>query len=128
MEQLDYTVESTKSVDDAIAAVEAKAREKGFGVLCVHDIKATLAGKGFDRAPLKIVEICNPRYAHEVLKADVKISLMLPCPVSVYSEGGKTYISAMRPKAMTTFYPKADIERIAGEVDRIIVDIVEGAK
>ena len=128
MEKLDYTVESNKSMDDAVEAVEAKAKEKGFGVLCVHDIQATIAGKGFDRGPLKIVEICNPGYAHEVLKADVKISLMLPCPVSVYPEGGKTRISAMRPKIIADFYPEAGIERIAGEVDRIIVDILEGAK
>ncbi len=73
MEKYDYTMETKKSFDDAVAAVEAKSREKGFGVLHVHDVKATLAAKGFDREPLKIIEICNPRYASEVLKKDTRV-------------------------------------------------------
>ncbi len=43
MAKFDYTVETKKSFDDAVAAVEAKSREKGFGVLHVHDVKATPA-------------------------------------------------------------------------------------
>lgn len=126
--ELDYTVETKKSMDGAVSAVEAKSIEKGFGVLHIHDVKATLAGKGFDREPLKIIEICNARYASEILKKDVKISLMLPCPISVYVEGGKTYISALRPRVMADFYPDADIKATAEEVDRIILDIVNESK
>jgi uncharacterized protein (DUF302 family) len=98
MEKFDYTVETKKSFDDAVTAIEVKSKEKGFGVLHVHDVKATLAGKGFDREPLKIIEICNARYANEVLEKDIKISLMLPCQVSVYVQDGKTYISTLRPE------------------------------
>jgi uncharacterized protein (DUF302 family) len=125
MEKIDYTVETTKDFDEAVAAVEAKSKEKGFGVLHVHDVKATLASKGFDRNPLKIIEICNPRYASEVLRADIKISLMLPCPISVYVEGGKTYISTLRPKMISDFYPEANIKALAEEVDTIVLNIVD---
>ncbi len=127
MEKFDYTVETKKSFDDAVAAVEAKSREKGFGVLHVHDVKATLAAKGFDREPLKIIEICNAKYAHQVLAKDIKISLMLPCPISVYREGGKTFISTLRPKVISDFYPQAGIEAIAAEVDRTVLAIVDEA-
>ena len=125
MEKLDYTVETTKGLDEAVAAIEAKSKEKGFGVLHIHDIKATLVSKGFDREPLKIIEICNPRYASEVLKADVKISLMLPCPISVYEEKGKTYISTFRPKVISDFYPGANIKALAEELDAIVLNIVD---
>ena len=91
MESLDYTVETKKSFDEAVEAVLAKSKEKSFGVLHIHDVQATLAGKGFPRGPLKIIEICHPKHAHDVLEKDVKISLMLPCPISVYVESGKTY-------------------------------------
>ncbi|MEM7828216.1 MAG: DUF302 domain-containing protein, partial [Candidatus Aenigmatarchaeota archaeon] len=63
MEKFDYTVETQKSFDEAVAAIEAKSKEKGFGVLHIHDVKATLASKGFESAPLKIIEICNAKYA-----------------------------------------------------------------
>ncbi len=128
MEKFDYTVETNKSFDEAVAAIEAKSKEKGFGVLHIHDVKATLASKGFDRESLKIIEICNARYASEVLKKDIKISLMLPCPISVYVEGGKTYISTLMPKVIAEFYPEADIKEIAEDVDRIVLSIVDESK
>ncbi|VAX30877.1 hypothetical protein MNBD_NITROSPIRAE03-1756 [hydrothermal vent metagenome] len=128
MEKFDYTVETNKSFDEAVEAIIAQTKEKGFGVLHVHDVKATLAGKGFEREPLKIIEICNAKYANEVLKADVRIALMLPCPISVYVENGKTCISALRPKIMSDFYPDANIKATAEEVDRIVLEIVDGAR
>jgi uncharacterized protein (DUF302 family) len=128
MEQLDYTFETKKSFDEAVEAVQAKSRDKSFGILHVHDVQATLAGKGFRRGPLKIIEICHPKHAFDVLEKDVKISLMLPCPISVYVENGKTYISALRPKLMGSFYPQARIEEIAEAVDRAITAIVDEAK
>ena len=87
MEQFDYTVQSSKGFDETVAAVEAKSREKGFNVLVVHDVKATLESKGFSREPMKIVEICNAKYVDQVLAKDIKIALMLPCPVVVYVAG-----------------------------------------
>ena len=128
MEPLDYTVETKKSFDEAVEAVQAKSREKNFGILHVHDVQATLAGKGFRRGPLKIIEICHPKHAFDVLEKDVKISLMLPCPISVYVENGKTFISALRPKLMSGFYPQAQIEAIAEAVDRAITAIVDEAR
>ncbi len=91
-------------------------------------MKATLAGKGFDREPLKIIEICNARYANEVLKKDIKISLMLPCPVSVYVQDGKTYISTLRPRVIGEFYPHVEIKALADEVDNIVVSIINESK
>lgn len=124
----DYTVETNKSFDEAVSAIEAKSKEKGFGVLHIHDVKATLASKGFDREPLKIIEICNAKYASQVLAKDIKISLMLPCPISVYVENGKTYISTLMPKVIAEFYPQADIQAIAEEVDKIILSIVDESR
>jgi uncharacterized protein (DUF302 family) len=128
MEEFDYTVETNKSFDEAVSAIEVKSKEKGFGVLHVHDVKATLAGKGFDREPLKIIEICNARYANEVLKKDIKIALMLPCPVSVYVQDGKTYISTLRPIVISDFYPQADIKALAADVDETVLSIVDEAR
>lgn len=128
MQKFDYTVETKKSFDEAVSAIEAKSKEKGFGVLHIHDVKATLASKGFDSVPLKVIEICNAKYASEVLSKDIKISLMLPCPISVYVENGRTYISTLRPRVIADFYPEAEIKSIAEEVDEIVLSIVEESK
>lgn len=128
MEPFEHTVITNKTFDEAVAAVQEKAAEKGFRVLHVHDVAATLAEKGFPRDPLKIIEICNAKYASQVLEHDVRISLMLPCPISVYVKDGKTHISTLLPSSMSQFFPEARIEHIAGEVERIVLDIVEAAR
>ena len=124
MRGFEHTVTSSKSFDDAVAAVERIAAEKGFRVLHTHDVAATLAEKGFPREPLKIVEVCNAKYASQVLNRDVKISLMLPCPISVYVEGGTTHLSTMLPTTISEFFPDAGIEEVAAQVEKTVLEIV----
>ena len=128
MQKFDHTVESSKSFDEAVASVEAKCKEKGFSVLHTHDVKATLAAKGYDREPLAIIETCNAQYASEALNKDIRVALMLPCPITVYVQGGRTYLSTLRPRVLKDFYPEAGIDEIAEAVDKIILSIIAEAK
>lgn len=128
MKEFERTTTTNKSFSDAVSAIEQKAAEKGFRVLHTHDVAATLAEKGYPRDPLKIIEICNAKYASQVLNKDVKISLMLPCPISVYVKDGATYISTMLPSAIEDFFPEAGIGGEAAEVERIVLDIIEEAR
>jgi len=128
MSEIDYTVETGKGFDEAVRAVEEKTAAKGFSVLHTHDVAATLGAKGFRREPLKIIEVCNARYANEVLAKDINLALMLPCPISVYRNGGKIFISTFRPSAIARFFPEAGVERIAGEVEKTILEIINEAK
>lgn len=128
MRTFQRTVTTEKSFDEAVAAVEQASAENGFRVLHTHDVAATLAEKGFHRDPLKIVEICNAKYASQVLARNVKISLMLPCPISVYVEGGATHISTMLPTAIVDFFPDAGIADLAAQVEKIVLEIVEEAR
>ncbi len=121
------TVAEGSSFEEAVAAIETASQAKGFRVLHIHDVKATLEEKGFSRDPLKIIEVCNAKYASQALQADVKIALMLPCPICVYVEEGKTKISTMRPRVLASFFPAAGIEKLAQEVDDAIVEIVNTA-
>lgn len=126
--KIDYTVETAKTFDDAVAAVENKSAEKGFRVLHVHDVAATLNEKGFPQAPLKIIEVCNARYASQVIKADINVALMLPCPITVYTKDGKTHISTMLPSLMGEFFADPAITAVAGEVQKAVLAIVNEAK
>jgi len=128
MKAFERTVTTGKTFDDAVAAIEKKSAEKGFRVLHTHNVAATLAEKGFPLAPLKIIEICNAKYASQVLNKDVKISLMLPCPISVYVKDGKTHISTLLPSSIAQFFPEAGIDDLASEVEKIVVSILEEAE
>lgn len=127
MNKFEYTVTTDKSFEDTVSAILQKATENNFRVLHTHDIAATLTEKGFPRPPLKVIEICNAKYASKVLEKDVKISLMLPCPISVYVVDGKTHISTMLPTSIALFFPHAGIEGIASEVENIVLKIIKDA-
>jgi len=127
MRDFEYVVKSAKSFDDAVRAVEQATAAHGFRVLHTHDVAATLAEKGFQREPLKIVEICNARYASEVLQKDVLAALMLPCPIAVFEQAGATQIATMRPAVMKQFYPGIGIDAVADQVEQAALAIVDEA-
>ena len=129
MKNFEYTVKTSKSFEEAVSAVEQNTAAKGFRVLHTHDVAATLAEKGFQREPLKIVEICNAKYANEVLQKDISTALMLPCPITVYEKDGKTHISTMLPSVIGEFFPGKGIEPVAAQVEQTVLAIVnESAK
>jgi uncharacterized protein (DUF302 family) len=125
---IEYTVETRKPFDEAVSAVEQASVAHGFRVLYTHDVAATLAEKGFPREPLKVVEVCNARYASELLEKDIRTALMLPCPISVYSRQGKTFISTMRPSLIADFFPEAKIEQTALTVETAVRQIIDEAR
>ncbi|MBA4370963.1 MAG: hypothetical protein C0418_05220 [Coriobacteriaceae bacterium] len=125
--QLDHTVPTERSFDEAVETVCTGLAAAGFRVQFVHDVSATLAEKGYQRERVSIIETCNARYAHEVLARDVKIGLMLPCPVMVYEESGSVFISTMRPTLIGAFFPEAGLEDVAGEVEAILTRVIDEA-
>ena len=127
MDQVTYDKSSSRSFDDVVAAIEKLTAEKNFRVLHIHDVQATLAEKGLEREPLKIIEICNGKFAHEALSKNIGTSLFMPCKINVYTENGETRLKAIRPAAIAQFMPDSGLEKMATEVDGIITEIVDRA-
>ncbi len=125
--ELDYTVSTDKTFAEAVSAVTKRTAAHGFKVQFVHDVTATLAEKGFVREPVTIIEMCNAKYASQVLSRDVKIGLMLPCPVMVYEQDGKVFIATMRPSLIGAFFPEAGIDDVAAEVEAVLIEIIDEA-
>jgi len=126
--ELDYTVKSSKSFDEAVDAVTAAVPDLGFKVQHVHDLAAALQKKGHAREPLKIIEICNADHAAAVLEKNVKIALMLPCPIVVYEEDGEVFVSTLRASVMADFYPEAEIGDVSEQVEEALVSAVNAGR
>ena len=123
-----YTVDTTKSFEAAVEAVREKVVEKNFRVVNTYDVAANLAEQGYPRGPLKVIEVCNARFASQALDKDINVALMLPCPIAVYTEGGKTFISTMRPSALAAFSPGSGLEDIATQGEQIVLQIIDEAR
>ncbi|MGB5939536.1 MAG: DUF302 domain-containing protein [Rhodanobacter sp.] len=124
-----YVVETTKGFDQAAADLEAAIVRNGFGVLHVHDLGATLRGKGvaFERE-CKVFEVCNPRQAARVLAVDMRLNMALPCRVSVYTEAGGTRIGMIEPVAMLAMLSTDPaLAQVAQEVQAVVMRSIDEA-
>ena len=126
--EFDYTINTTKTFDEAVQSVQEEIVKASMRVLYVHDVQQTLSEKGFQREPFKIIEFCSAKYANEFLNLDIKIGLCLPCKINVYTKDGTTFISGMRPIVLTHFFPEADFGDRPKEIDEIIQTIINNAK
>ncbi len=125
-----YVVETRKASDVAVKDLEEAVKRNRFGVLHVHDLRRTLKEKGIDFPnACKILEVCNPQRATEVLSHDMIMNLALPCRISVYQDGGKVKIGMIRPTALLSLFPGADALRsVAEEVERETMKMIDEAK
>jgi uncharacterized protein (DUF302 family) len=125
-----YIVESSKSVDQASTDLQDAVKRNGFGVLHIYDLKQTLQEKG---APIdqecRILEVCNPQKARDVLEADMSMNMALPCRISVYEQDGQTRIGLISPKSLLSLLSELpELSALADEVDTAIQRMIEEAK
>jgi len=125
-----YTVETSKTFEQAAADLEAAVKRNEFGVLHIHDLGNTLRSKGIDFAEqCKVFEVCNPRQAGKVLSADMKLNMALPCRISVYTEKGRTKIGMIKPVPMLAALSQdATLVNIAHEVEAMTRKMIDESK
>lgn len=124
MDKLAYQMKSDKSFDTVVSNLEKQTVEHKFRVLHVHDVQATLAEKGLQREPLKIIEVCNAGFAHEALGKNVNVALFMPCKFSVYTEGDQTVVTLARPSMIADMMPGAGLEDLADNVEETLKKVM----
>ena len=122
-----YIVETSKSVEQAVADLQAAVARHKFGVLHIHNLQETLKKKGVEFLnACQILEICHPHSAKDVLMVDMALNMALPCRVSVYSENGQTKIGMIRPTAMLrALSDSPKLEAIAKEIEVSLIAMID---
>lgn len=103
-------IQSPLAFEETLEQIEANA--KGMGWKVPKKWKANFQRNfqkivGVDIGPNKLLKMCEPNAAANILKHDEykKLSVMMPCTIAVYEKSdGKTYISVMNLKFMSMMY------------------------
>ncbi|MBR7553126.1 DUF302 domain-containing protein [Allobacillus sp. GCM10007491] len=126
-----YTVETTKSVEEAAKKLEESLKEKQFGVLWKFDVKGTLESKDLDyEYPFLVLEVCNPKAAKEVLTTNQMVGYMLPCKMVVYQDDkdGKTKIGMPKPTELMKMVGDETIYETAKDIENKLIEAIEQSK
>jgi len=112
--------------EQAVEKTTATLKEEGFGVLMEIDVKATLKKKlEADFRRYVILGACNPPLAHQALKAELEIGLLLPCNVIVYEENGGSVVSIVDPISMLGVVENPELSPVADEARTRLRRVIE---
>jgi uncharacterized protein (DUF302 family) len=114
--------------DAVVTEVIEGLKAEGFGVLTDIDVQATLKSKlGVDMPRYRILGACNPRFAHEALKREDKLGVLLPCNVIVRETADqRVEVASVDPVVAMERTGNRELEGTAREVRQRLSNVVEG--
>lgn len=124
-----HTVKTKKSIDNAIDDLTKNLKEIGFGVLETLDFKKILTEKGLEfEDNYKLMEVCNPQLAKQVLEANPDLGLLLPCTIAVYQKDNENFISLARPTSLLSMVSDENLKISGGDIENGLIKIIENTK
>lgn len=121
-----YTIETSKSRNEAVRTLEENLKAEKFGVLWNFDLTATLQEKGTDfDTPYTILEVCNPQEANQVLSKDLMAGYFLPCKIVVYEENDATKIGMPKPSALIEMVENESVKEIAVDIEERLIGCID---
>ena len=124
-----YKIITGKRFEDVLKTFEDVAKEKGFGTLKVYNFTEILKEKGFPiDKKIAVFEICNPKFAQQVLSSNSEVSMFLPCKVSLIHENGETSLSILEPQEILVLLKADGLRTLFEEVDGLLKEILNQFK
>ncbi len=120
----------TRPFETVVADVTARLKEQGFGLLTDIDVQGTLKTKiGADMGKYRILGACNPRFAHEALRMEDKLGVLLPCNVIVRETAdGRVEVASVDPVAAMERTGNPALAPMAEEVRRLLTAAVSNVE
>lgn len=109
-----------------LGAVVERLKDEGFGVLTDIDVQATLKNKiGAQMPKYRILGACNPSFAHEALKIEDKLGVLLPCNVIVRETAdGRVEVASVDPVTAMERTGNPALAATAQEVKRRLSNVI----
>ena len=110
------THKSTLGFDETIAALETALVDEGWASPGKIDMNKSLAKHGHALEPrVKVIQLCKPEYAKDVLLTDRYVSSFMPCAIAVWeADDGTVHVSKMNTGLVGKMFG-GNIARVMGE-------------
>lgn len=123
-----YEVMTSKTFSTAVEDLKKSLSENSFGVLWELNFKEKLEEKGLDfHQNFKVLEVCNPKQAKEVLDLHIEAGYFLPCKMVVYEKENSVFMGMMRPTSMIGLFGQNELLSIAQQVETVLKKALDDA-
>ena len=123
-----YSKHSSRSSEELEKRLREAATRHKFGILHVHDLRQTLQSKGIELgSECRVYDVCNPQAASKALHTDMRVSTVLPCRISIFSENQGCTIATVRPTSLLQATGLDGVASLADEVEREVIAIIDEA-
>ena len=115
-----FSMQAGQDFNRAIDAVARELKKQGFGIVTDIDLQSIFKEKlGVDEGRYRILGACNPWVAHQALRADPNIGLLLPCNVVVREDrDGAVTVAFTSPESLLGLVYRTDLVKLGMEVRR----------
>ena len=125
---INYEVKTSKTFSTAVEDLKKSLSENKFGVLWELNFKDKLEEKGLDfHQNFKVLEVCNPKQAKEVLDRHIEVGYFLPCKMVVYEKENSVFMGMMRPTSMIGMLGQEELLSIAQQVETVLKKAIDEA-
>ena len=124
-----YTIKTQKTINQAVEDITASLKEVGFGVLGTLNFKEILQKKGLDyKDEYRLLEVCNPSAAKQVLESNPEIGLLLPCTIAIYQKNNENFISLAKPTSLLANIKDRRLDKFGEEMEQKLVQAMQKVK
>ena len=125
---VNYEVKTSKTFTTAVDDLKKSLSENNFGVLWELNFKDKLEEKGIEfHQNFKVLEVCNPKQAKEVLDRHIEAGYFLPCKMVVYEKENSVFMGMLLPTSMIEMMGQEDLLSIAQQVENVLKKALDEA-
>ncbi len=127
--EFSYSTRTTKNISQAMNDITTNLKDIGFGVLGTLDFKNILESKGLDfQTEYKLMEVCNPKLAKQVLETNPEMGLLLPCTIVFYQKNGENWISLARPTSLLKMASEENMQFMGQQIEEKLIQVLDKSK
>ena len=123
-----YEKKTAKTFEEALESIKGQLKERKFGVLWELNFKDKMAEHGIEfENNFKILEVCNPQKANQVLSAHLNVGYFLPCKMVVYEKDQEVFIGTAKPEVLLGMMGYDDLSTVATEVQEVLIQAIDAS-